>query len=878
MVSISLPLENTRLLLTPQWGGLPPWLQYGLLGLVCVLPILLIVLLYRYELKLIPRTTAVGLMSLRLLVALLILFLVCLQPVLIHPTTTGQPGRVLVAVDRSESMDVTDPQRAPLDKLRLARALHWASDVCPDELLDAWIAGFDEKQGGPNWTADDEARGRRDLYKAVCDRVDEKLTRTEAARRVLADDGVGLLSKLAAAGHDVEVVGFNRDLWDAAADKPDGVFAPREGTPAGQPGAFTDLRLPLERALERAGGGRKVLGVVVLTDGRHNAGDPPVKKANELGERHLPIYPIAMGGKQPPPDISVQSVKAPAAVYKEDAASVDVHFHVAGLGKQDVSVELSRGAGKDKKLVEKKVIHHDGADRDYDEHFSVKMDESGAQTLTVEVKAADPNFKEAVAANNSRSAVVNVAKDQVKALIIDGEARWEYHYLSSAMHRDKTMKVEDVVFDQPRLNPNLKPEDLDKMGSPREALPPGDDGLADYDCIVLGDASPAQLPPPERKRLEKYVGERGGTLVMVAGKRWMPLGFPDPGPGGEADPLRKLLPVEAPRVVSPPDGFPVSLTADGRDMKFMEMEDEPDKNDQRWATFPPHYWGVVGKAKPAAATLAFVADGAPAKGKDKDPAERERANALIAWQHYGLGRVLFVGLDSTWRWRFRAGDVYHHRFWGQVARWAADKPLDVGNETVRFAATQPAYRQGQEAEIVVRFKPNLDALKGDVQAQAQILRKGGDGQSVAVASAPLVRRAAQPNAFEAKVANLPEGEYEVLLAIPKLEKELKAPTGPPGSPDADKPLKATFAVTPPESGEMLDLSTDWALLKELAGKSGGEVYTPENAEELVKKLAAENIPHTDPNPEPLWQWPWLFIAVVLLLTLEWVSRKWAGLP
>ena len=35
------------------------------------------------------------------------------------------------------------------------------------------------------------------------------------------------------------------------------------------------------------------------------------------------------------------------------------------------------------------------------------------------------------------------------------------------------------------------------------------------------------------------------------------------------------------------------------------------------------------------------------------------------------GKVLFVGLDSTWRWRYKAGDTYHHRFWGQlVTDWA----------------------------------------------------------------------------------------------------------------------------------------------------------------------------------------------------------------
>src|SRR5207244_10244232 len=98
--------------------------------------------------------------------------------------------------------------------------------------------------------------------------------------------------------------------------------------------------------------------------------------------------------------------------------------------------------------------------------------------------------------------------------------------------------------------------------------------------------------------------------------------------------------------------------------------------------------------------LATFAEEAPSRL----PSERDRTAALFARQHYGFGRVLFVGLDSTWRWRYRTGDAYHHRFWGQVVRWAAsDKPLVAGNEYVRFGTRAPVYRQGGEIDLVVRF-------------------------------------------------------------------------------------------------------------------------------------------------------------------------------
>ena len=67
------------------------------------------------------------------------------------------------------------------------------------------------------------------------------------------------------------------------------------------------------------------------------------------------------------------------------------------------------------------------------------------------------------------------------------------------------------------------------------------------------------------------------------------------------------------------------------------------------------------------------------------------------------------GWEVRWqRWRFRVGDEVHHRFWGQLVRWAAaDKPLVAGNEFVRFGTREPLYRQGSEVEVVVRLSDEL---------------------------------------------------------------------------------------------------------------------------------------------------------------------------
>jgi hypothetical protein len=111
-------------------------------------------------------------------------------------------------------------------------------------------------------------------------------------------------------------------------------------------------------------------------------------------------------------------------------------------------------------------------------------------------------------------------------------------------------------------------------------------------------------------------------------------------------------------------------------------------------------WGVVGTAKPGATVLATA-------GTEQNSAQAgapDKTNALVARHNYGFGRVLFVGLESTWRWRYKAGDTYHHRFWGQVIRWAAsEKPLLTGNDFLRFGPRKPAVPHGQEVELVARL-------------------------------------------------------------------------------------------------------------------------------------------------------------------------------
>jgi hypothetical protein len=153
------------------------------------------------------------------------------------------------------------------------------------------------------------------------------------------------------------------------------------------------------------------------------------------------------------------------------------------------------------------------------------------------------------------------------------------------------------------------------------------------------------------------------------------------------------------------------------------------------------------------------------------------------------------------------------------------------------------------------------------------LRDGKPDEPVATVN--LQRPEARPRELEAKVRDLPPGQYAAELVIPDLADQLNGPPGPDGRP---APLRALFSVSPRESTEMTDLATNLPLLEEIAAKSGGKVFTADTAAELGELLTQRAATRSYSTETKLWQaWPTL-AAFLALLTLEWLARKWAGLP
>jgi hypothetical protein len=81
--------------------------------------------------------------------------------------------------------------------------------------------------------------------------------------------------------------------------------------------------------------------------------------------------------------------------------------------------------------------------------------------------------------------------------------------------------------------------------------------------------------------------------------------------------------------------------------------------------------------------------------------------------------------------------------------------------------------------------------------------------------------------------------------------------------------------------EYLNLRMNTSLLRNLAYISGGEFFTPDNANELLDAIRNHKNfkarPVTERSEFALWSQPWLLIIAILLFSVEWFVRKRSGM-
>ena len=479
-----------------------------------------------------------------------------------------------------------------------------------------------------------------------------------------------------------------------------------------------------------------------------------------------------------------------------------------------------------------------------------------------------------------------VTDARTNVLIVDSFPRWEFRYLRNLFYgRDKSIHLQYVLLDPDMVSGQVDEGISAAAGRPfgearATRLPENEEEWRKFDVIILGDVPPAAVDEETWKIIESCVSERAALLVTVAGPRSMPHAV-------QSETAQGLFPVHyvpSNRTYFNEGGetFRMALTREGRRHPVTAQSDSTIVNEKIWAEFPEVRWRHPVDGIKEGASVLMMAEGEVDASVDVGSAddlgnaldrlakrrEQEVKKALLVTQQVGNGKVAMLLTDRTWRLREGVGDVYHHRFWGQLVRWGAGPNLRSGTGTVRVGSDAITYTGDDKVEIMARLWDAEKAPVEDEDLKAEIYR---DDEKVAQVA--LTYREGSNGLHEALAGPFAEaGRYEVKIVGDEVERLLREEGG---GGEVTTGFRVVGARSPVELSET---TLNRPLLETIAELSGGRVVEPKELGDLAGMILTGDETRWELRETTLWDHWLLLILLGGMLTAEWVLRRGAGLP
>ena len=603
----------------------------------------------------------------------------------------------------------------------------------------------------------------------------------------------------------------------------------------------TDLTGALMAVRERYRG-QRVAGIVLLSDGGDTGGLGASGAAGGLGGGVPPVFAVGMGAPDGLRDREVLGVTA--GDPRIDRASIDLHVSAvtSGFGRAGFPLRIVANG----RVLETRRVTPPADGSPLDEVFTVSPDPVNPTVYAAEIPPVDG---ESVVENNARSVLVSPPGRKRRVLVVEGAPGFEHSFMTRAWAGDPSLEV-DVVT---RKGKNAEGQDtfFVQAGAGRTSaltagFPARRDQLYSYDALVIANVEGDYFTRAQLAMTADFVGERGGGLLVMGGRTFAQRGL-------AGTPLEEVVPVElndrrtgdAVRTSMAPSDLDshnkMSLTADGEAHPIMRLGASPADTRQAWAKLPALAASApLGGPRPGAKILAVTA--APGGG----------VFPVVAVQRYGQGRSMVFAGEASWRWKMMvaASDRAYDVFWRQAARWlAADSPDPV-------AVTAPeGLEPGDAATLDIDARDGMFAAVRDAVVQATVTMPGGDEVTLKPRHAD--------GRFTAAFAPDRAGLYRVRVEAKRASESLGQ-------------AERWFYVGGTDR-EFTDPRLNEGALRRIARATGGRYARPAEASRVPSWLESLTPQDAAPERRDLWHEPWAFGLIVLLLSTEWILRRWWGL-
>lgn len=593
----------------------------------------------------------------------------------------------------------------------------------------------------------------------------------------------------------------------------------------------TRLGSVIDEAVGRYGG-QPIAAIVMLTDGAVNDGADPLEVARRMKEKGIPLFPVGIGLPDPP-DVRLKAMIVQDTVFLKDRVPVRLQIQSTGYQGQRTDAVIML----DGKEVARKTIELTGGTQ-----FAEVMFTPASKTGTLALQATiTPLPGETTDKNNSAEQGLRVIDDKIKVLYVEGKPRWEYRYLRAVLLRDHRIDVKFLMTEGDR--------DLATTSDRHLSTFPDTAGEAfKFDLVILGDVPASYFTKMQLQRMTELVQKQGGSLLMLAGHEHTPGSYL-----GSA--IEEVIPVRfsSARWENVPDTVCPVMTEAGQRSALCRLEATDDGTAALWALVRPMFSLPVLDGPRGGATVLLELS---------ESARRREPYPLVAWQRYGSGKSMFVGTDQLWRLRFKRGDEYHARFWGQAIQFLTLSRLLGENKRVRIETDRTDYQTGQRVQV---FANVLNEAYEPVKTPGFGVKvKRLDG----AAEARLVELEAVPDS---------PGLYQGFFT-PELGKEEK--TGrfqlAPALGDEAVANAPSFDVTAVPL-EQLQPAMQKELLTKMAELSGGKYVPITELPNLPKLIGGEGRTTVIRKERELWDLPLVLGLALALGGVEWFIRRRSNL-
>ncbi|MFP4104907.1 MAG: hypothetical protein ACLFVU_02360 [Phycisphaerae bacterium] len=469
--------------------------------------------------------------------------------------------------------------------------------------------------------------------------------------------------------------------------------------------------------------------------------------------------------------------------------------------------------------------------------------------------------------DNTAEMLVRVSDDKIRVLLVSGDSGWEFQYLRNFLLRQPDLyrvSIWQQNADKDLTQAGTEGMKLKQMPRTlRELLgDPDDPKTPGYNVVILYDPEPTRNGFDEKfvQELYSYVTDHGGGLCYIAGNKYSEETLLNTTLASE---LGTLLPVKlAPLRLDldthigqkRPEPWPVTLTPYGMDHAVTRLSGDTKENENIWSVLPGIFWShEVHRIKPAARVLAQSSNPTRRTGKNQP-------EPLIVTQPIGMGRVLYLGFDATWRWRYLDDAYYHNRFWENAIRYLAvlrkrnitistgGDRFSVGEKiTVEAQVLNEEYKPSTEEKFNVTM---ISVESGEKRSLELDQVKSPDGEPTGRFSKEF--RLEKTGTFEL-TALTDDPKHEEKVAGKRIVVEL--PQAEARRPEADQGTMQAVAIDP-----KLNYMTI-ADIESLV-EPGSRRKIPEGRLKPVRE-----------EPRTLWDTKLMLLLIVTLLAVEWALRK-----